>query len=177
MRTGTWMVAAAAGMLWAGSALALVTGTVVGPGSAAVPIAIVPPIDAGGGAHASERFSRALARALELSGLFTIVDPSRHAERPPEVSLRTDATDFGREYRGFKAFMTRQWRPFMKTPERAEQRVRFIEQYRSYVINYNLGQDLVKRHVEKLGGTDDQPEKRWEIFTRLLSTPQVPSAL
>ena len=28
---------------------------------------------------------------------------------------------------------------------RAEQRVRFIDQYRSYVINYNLGKDMVAR--------------------------------
>ncbi|MEE8137782.1 MAG: hypothetical protein V3T81_02755, partial [Thermoanaerobaculia bacterium] len=33
-------------------------------------------------------------------------------------------------------------------PARAEQRLRFIDQYRSYVINYNLGQDLVRGWVE-----------------------------
>ena len=27
--------------------------------------------------------------------------------------------------------------------ERAQQRVRFFDQYRSYVINYNLGKDMV----------------------------------
>lgn len=55
--------------------------------------------------------------------------------------------------------------------ERAEQRLRFIDTYRSYVINYNLGQDLVKQHIEALGGTADRPEKRWEEFKRLLSYP------
>ena len=35
---------------------------------------------------------------------------------------------------------------------RAEQRVRFIDQYRSYVINYNLGKDLVRAYVEKQAG-------------------------
>ncbi len=34
------------------------------------------------------------------------------------------------------------------TPEKAEQSVRFIEANRSYVINYNLGKDLVAKHVE-----------------------------
>ena len=38
---------------------------------------------------------------------------------------------------------------------RAEQRVRFIDQYRSYVINYNLGKDMVAAHVEARGGTPD----------------------
>ena len=62
-------------------------------------------------------------------------------------------------------------------PKRAQQRVRFIEQYRSYVINYNLGEDLVRQHVEKRGGTAEQPKKRWEIFEELLSAPRLPSAL
>ena len=62
-------------------------------------------------------------------------------------------------------------------PKRAQQRVRFIEQYRSYVINYNLGEDMVRQHVEKRGGTAEQPEKRWQIFQELLSAPRLPSAL
>ena len=61
--------------------------------------------------------------------------------------------------------------------ERAEQRIRFIEKYRSYVINYNLGQDMVKNYIERNGGTSDKPDKRWELFTKLISTPQIPSGL
>ena len=60
---------------------------------------------------------------------------------------------------------------------RAEQRVRFIDQYRSYVINYNLGKDLVRGWIESRGGTADNPEKRWEEFARLLSSPRLPSDL
>ena len=37
--------------------------------------------------------------------------------------------------------------------DRAEQRVRFFDQYRSYVINYNLGKDLVRRFIEARAGT------------------------
>ena len=62
-------------------------------------------------------------------------------------------------------------------PKRAQQRVRFIEQYRSYVINYNLGEDMVRQHVEKRGGTAADPEKRWQIFEGLLSSPRLPSSL
>jgi hypothetical protein len=65
----------------------------------------------------------------------------------------------------------------LMSPERAAQRVRFIDQYRSYVINYNLGQDLVRQSIEKRGGTADHPAKRWEEFTRLISSPRLPSSL
>jgi hypothetical protein len=62
-------------------------------------------------------------------------------------------------------------------PARAEQRIRFIEKYRSYVINYNYGQDLVKSYVEKKAGKNATPEKRWKIFTELLSSPRMPGGL
>lgn len=65
----------------------------------------------------------------------------------------------------------------MMPAARAEQRVRFIDQYRSYVINYNLGQDLVRDYIEGRGGTCENPEKRWEEFVALLSTPILPSEL
>lgn len=62
-------------------------------------------------------------------------------------------------------------------PDRAKQRLSFIEQYRSYVINYNLGQDIVKAYIERNGGTADQPDKRWALFNELLSKPFTPSGL
>jgi hypothetical protein len=60
---------------------------------------------------------------------------------------------------------------------RAEQRVRFIDQYRSYVINYNLGKDMVRRYIESRGGTAANPGRRWQEFERLLSSPRLPSGL
>ena len=60
---------------------------------------------------------------------------------------------------------------------RAQQRLAFIEQYRSYVINYNLGLDLVRHHIEQQGGNDDNPELRWQLFADLLSNPYLPSQL
>ncbi len=65
----------------------------------------------------------------------------------------------------------------LMTPERAEKRISFINAYRSYVINYNLGQDLVKEFIERNGGTKDNPARRWKLFIHLLSTPQTPSGL
>ena len=65
----------------------------------------------------------------------------------------------------------------LMSPERAEQRTRFFDDYRSYVINYNLGKDLVKQFIESRGGTDAQPEKRWAEFIQLLGSPRLPSGL
>jgi hypothetical protein len=65
----------------------------------------------------------------------------------------------------------------MYAPERAKQRVRFIEQYRSYVINYNLGKDMVRRFIESRGGAAGNPAERWTEFERLLSSPRLPSGL
>ena len=62
-------------------------------------------------------------------------------------------------------------------PARAEQRVRFFDTYRSYVINYNHGRDLVADYVQSRGGTADDPARRWEVFKELLSTPRLPSDL
>ncbi|NOU58680.1 hypothetical protein ELS83_02535 [Marinifilum sp. JC070] len=59
----------------------------------------------------------------------------------------------------------------------SESTFRFPETYRSYIINYNWGQDMVKEYVEKRGGVESNPDKRWEIFTHLISTPQVPENL
>jgi hypothetical protein len=63
------------------------------------------------------------------------------------------------------------------SPERAEQRTRFMDKYRSYVINYNYGQDLVREYVERRGGTADNPAKRWEELVKLLVSPRLPSGL
>jgi hypothetical protein len=60
---------------------------------------------------------------------------------------------------------------------RAEQRVRFFDAYRSYVINYNYGQDLVREWIERQGGTAENPERRWELFEQLLASPRLPSGL
>ena len=65
----------------------------------------------------------------------------------------------------------------LSSPEKAEKTIRFIEVNRSYVINYNLGKDLVAKHVELRGGSHNNPEKRWEVFKELLSNPYSASTL
>jgi hypothetical protein len=72
----------------------------------------------------------------------------------------------------------------LSSPERARQRLDFFDTYRSYVINYNLGKDLVRQWIEQ--GTESSTsqqdeaavrEQRWRRFERLLSTPMLPSDL
>ena len=53
----------------------------------------------------------------------------------------------------------------------AERRTRFFDGFRSYVINYDLGRELVKRHVETRAGVSH--ERRWAEFVKLLSSPRL----
>jgi hypothetical protein len=65
----------------------------------------------------------------------------------------------------------------LMAPNRARQRLQFIDRYRSYVVNYNLGLDLVRKHIHARGGTGGKPERRWQEFQKLLSMPCLPSML
>ena len=65
----------------------------------------------------------------------------------------------------------------LKTPADAEKTINFIEKYRSYVINYNLGKDIVANYIDRVGGVPENPELRWKIFKHILTTPQTASNL
>jgi hypothetical protein len=62
----------------------------------------------------------------------------------------------------------------MMSPAAAAQRTRFFDTYRSYVINYNLGKDLVKQFVESRAPSAGS---RWDEFVRLLASPRLPRNL
>jgi hypothetical protein len=57
--------------------------------------------------------------------------------------------------------------------ETAKKSISFIKTYRSYVINYNYGKDLVKNHIGNTGNA----AQRWERFGWLLSNPVTPDEL
>ncbi|MFI5236625.1 MAG: hypothetical protein ACHQLA_01650 [Ignavibacteriales bacterium] len=65
----------------------------------------------------------------------------------------------------------------LRTKESAEKYVSFIEKYRSYVINYSLGEDMIREFIEKKGGSSNNLARSWELFELLISTPQTPSGL
>ena len=60
------------------------------------------------------------------------------------------------------------------SPARAEQSVGFTDHYRSYVINYGWGKELVKGYVER--GNPDESE-RWRRMEKILSEPILPADL
>lgn len=59
-------------------------------------------------------------------------------------------------------------------PERAAHRLQFIDRYRCYIVNYNLGESLVRRHVEASGSS---LETRWRTFGELLCSARLPADL
>jgi hypothetical protein len=65
----------------------------------------------------------------------------------------------------------------LQSSTRAAQQIRFFDQYRSYVINYSAGEDIVERWVEARGGGVSSPERRWELFESLIASPTLPSSL
>jgi hypothetical protein len=66
-------------------------------------------------------------------------------------------------------------RYWLITPEEAAKNLRFIDTYRAYVINYNLGRDLVADWVARTGGPS--MDGRWRVFRALLSAPHLPREL
>ena len=129
-------------------------------------------------------FPGAARTAYERDSLFPLagLDPAL-AERNAAVRLVIERLDYARnevarryldgaiDSAAARAEMQRFW---LSTPEAAAKTVRFIDGYRSYVINYNLGRDLVAAWVEKRG---DTPARRWAAFRALLSTPRLPGDL
>jgi hypothetical protein len=58
--------------------------------------------------------------------------------------------------------------------KRAEQSLSFTEQYRSYVINYGLGQDIVAADLDRAGR---DPAARWKRMEAIISQPTLPADL
>jgi hypothetical protein len=73
---------------------------------------------------------------------------------------------------GARAAMQRYW---LSSPEQAAKTVRFIDAYRSYVINYNLGRDMVESWLDRMAHSDTAA--RWKAFDELLSSPRLPHDL
>ncbi len=56
-------------------------------------------------------------------------------------------------------------------------RIKFIQKYRSYVICYNYGEDVVRNYVEKMNPKQENNDGRWQVLSRLLSSPTTPRDL
>jgi hypothetical protein len=130
-------------------------------------------------------FPPAERTAFERDSLFPLagLDPSL-AERNAAVRRIVEELNYARnevarryldgslDARQAEAAMARYW---LSSPAAAAKTVRFIDAYRSYVINYNLGKDLVARWIARVGGTSET--ERWRAFQGLLSAPHMPRDL
>lgn len=65
----------------------------------------------------------------------------------------------------------------LETKERAENRIRFFNHYGSYIINYSLGEEMVRNFVRERLGTKESTEGQFKILNELFSTPYIPSML
>jgi len=61
------------------------------------------------------------------------------------------------------------------TADEARRSLSFFDTYRSYVVNYRLGEDLIQQHIDQVAGTD--ANARWKAFIELLASPPVVSDL
>ena len=59
-------------------------------------------------------------------------------------------------------------RYYLASREKSAQRVRFIDTYRGYVINYNIGRDLAREWVDSAG---EDETARWQAFEAMLTGP------
>jgi hypothetical protein len=57
---------------------------------------------------------------------------------------------------------------------RAEQSLAFTDRYRSYVINYAAGEDIIRAYVERSG---DDTAAQWAAYERIMSELMLPSDL
>jgi len=69
----------------------------------------------------------------------------------------------------------------LSRPDKTAQQIKFYDSYRSYVINYNIGKDLVKAYVEAQGegaaSDEARASKRWQAYEELVSSPRLPGDL
>jgi len=61
--------------------------------------------------------------------------------------------------------------------DEVDARVGAYDSWRSYVVNYYVGKDLVREHVEAVAGGSDDRDALWKAFAELLRTPATPSNL
>ena len=65
----------------------------------------------------------------------------------------------------------------LETPERAAKSIDFWKAYRSYIINYSLGKDIVRSYIDKIAGKGAPLQRQWQVFCEILTMPHTPSGL
>lgn len=124
------------------------------------------------------RFERML---MQRAGL-PLADADRYDQVMAQVyALRGVPIEVARRY--LDGALTREealhWlqRYALLSPARAEQRLAFIERYRSYLINYSYGQQLVREWLRRSWWARFSNSARWQGFGELLAEPHTPADL
>ncbi len=114
-----------------------------------------------------------------LAGLDTSLAQRNAAVRQVVEDLNYARNEVARSYldgrldrSNAETAMRRYW---LIASDAAAKQLRFIDTYRSYVINYNVGRDLVAEWVQRQAGAS--AERTWQAFGALLSSPRLPSDL
>ena len=77
-----------------GTAQGQVRGTIIGPGATSYPVAVSPLRTAGVDTRAGELFADIVAKDLDLSGYFKIIDREAYIEDPQRSGVTSDSIDF-----------------------------------------------------------------------------------
>ena len=127
----------------------------------------------------AERLALERDSLFPLAGLDTALAAPNAEVRATVLRLNSARNEVARRYLDgeldadrARAAMRRYW---LVSPEEAAKNLRFIDTYRAYVINYNLGRDLAAAWVARAGGPE--PAERWRAFGALLSAPHLPRDL
>ncbi|MEE4271675.1 MAG: hypothetical protein V2I67_08375 [Thermoanaerobaculales bacterium] len=65
----------------------------------------------------------------------------------------------------------------LRTRPEAEGMLSAIELYRSYLVNYLFGAQMIRNYINANGGNEDNPGRRWELVREIMSSPVLPSDL
>lgn len=123
-------------------------------------------------------------RAFERTVLYPIAEKEPPASDPPEELAATLRTLRSAEYTIADAYLAGRMdrtqaaaaigRYLALSPARAQKRLDFIDAYRSYIINYGLGEEMADAALQRAGPS---PEARWRAMETLLSEPTLPADL
>jgi hypothetical protein len=143
------------------------------------------PLSEGGGNYGvdlafpgDERVQFEMQTLYPLAGLDPATAPAREALDEALSELRGARLTIAQKYLDGEIDRARAvelaQRYQLVSRERADQSVSFTEQYRSYVINYSTGEDVVRAFVERAGA--DQ-SARWAAYESILNQPTLATDL
>jgi hypothetical protein len=143
------------------------------------------PLSEGGGNYGvdlafpgDERVQFEMQTLYPLAGLDPATAPAREALDEALSELRGARLTIAQKYLDGEIDRARAvelaQRYQLVSRERADQSLSFTEQYRSYVINYSTGEDVVRAFVERAGADQNA---RWAAYESILNQPTLATDL